>query len=166
MVYLGWIKLGSYINYLLAYIREVVYKMALTQQTYSRILPIVLVVAALFVLFNLIDLTGQAVKSGRPTEITVSQTTVAASGYIQLTITPGTEHSKGTVQYYKRDSVRARDNRMSSDQRIEGCSTAKCSAGIKRTVNFNVPRTWNGKYCAKVYDYLTRKDAETCFTVK
>jgi hypothetical protein len=136
------------------------------------IISLVLILAALVVAFNFERFTGQAVRNIAPTKLYLSanpdiadqgSVTVNKGDPVYITVDAGSKGSSGTVVVY--DMNTAKQRRVLTTE-LKNCSPGQCKSGVIGIGKISAYYNWQGKYCATVKDLATKKDIQSCFTVR
>jgi|TARA_B100001964_G_C13777105_1_gene398591 hypothetical protein len=136
-------------------------------------LAIVVVVVLGFLGFVFGDLTGFAARnrekvlsrmylSSNPDVLDEFSLTVDAGDFIYITIETGSAGTKDEASFYEQVGVNSRRRAKT----FLGCSGYSCRPNRVITKKYKISHSWDGEYCARVYDREFREDVEVCFFVK
>jgi len=138
----------------------------------------ILFVLIVLVSFNIDQFTGSATKSSQsgvetltklyvssfPNLISEYNPTIDGGKKVFFTIEVGSQGSKDEVSIY--DSNSRTGHRIATVKLTEGCGGSSCRPFRITSANYVTATTWNGEYCARVYDRGLKKEIESCFMVK
>lgn len=136
------------------------------------IISLVVILVALVIAFNFEKFTGQATTKMTSTKLYLStdpeiadqgEVTLNKGDILYITVDPGTKGSYGIVTIYDVNSVRER--RIQTVE-LQNCATKQCKPGVIGTATQNIYYNWEGRYCARVKDLGTKKEVQSCFTVR
>jgi|SRR3989344_6171342 len=138
------------------------------------ILAVVVVVALGFLGFVFGDLTGYSTRdsnektltrlyiSSNPDIIEEFSPTIGASDFVYFTVEVGSAGVNDQISFYEVDGL---NERRRSQTHIE-CTGYICRPNRVEVKKYKIPSSWEGEYCAKVYDREFAEDVKTCFFVE
>lgn len=144
-------------------------KVAQPSSQKTVIISLVLILVAVMIAFNLEKFTGHATKisetkiylSADPEIADQGDVVVDKGSSLYITADPGSSGCSKAVTIYDVNSIR--EIRVKTYDLNCG---AQCNPGIIASGNINVYNNWEGKYCARVKDYASGNEVQSCFTVR
>ncbi|MDP6641893.1 MAG: hypothetical protein QGF74_00735 [Candidatus Nanoarchaeia archaeon] len=134
---------------------------------------IVLVVGGVAFAFN--GVTGAVARSGieeRMATICVSSDVdiaceddprISVGNHVYVTVDTGSEGTSNVAGFYDKNGVTYK--RRATTFLDEGCGGTSCRPNRITSKNYNIPVSWSGRFCARVFDRATGKQVEDCFFI-